>query len=138
MTMNEYNKTAFVPELRLDTAVSFEEGVIPDYVKSINCPLSASEELTFECDVDPRLFGVRTGVDLSRFPDNTSGFTLEFQSPYRVQIRRHRKKRINKKWAKRYGHKTMFKSVRFKECSLVSKGDDMEFFTLTDEPDYWR
>lgn len=132
------NNTEFAPELRLDTVVSFEENEIPDYVKSINRPLSGNEEMTFECDIDPRLFGARTGVDLSRFPDNTSGFTLEFQSPYLVQIRRHRKKRINKKWAKRYGHKTMFKSVRFTECSLISEQDGDEFFALTDEPDYWR
>jgi hypothetical protein len=32
------------------------------------------------------------------------------ESPYLIQARTHKKKRINKKWAKRYGYITKYKS----------------------------
>lgn len=103
-------------KFRLDT-ISFDRYKIPAYITRINSPLSASEEVTFECDVDPRLFSNMTGADISRFSD-ASGITLEFRSPYDVQIRRHKKKRINKKWAKRYGYKTKFRSVKMVGCNF--------------------
>ena len=32
------------------------------------------------------------------------------ESPYLIQVRTHKKKRINKKWAKRYGYVTKYKT----------------------------
>lgn len=36
---------------------------------------------------------------------NPNKFTLEFDTTWFVQARKHKKKRINKKWLKRYGYK---------------------------------
>lgn len=36
--------------------------------------------------------------------------TLLGENPYLTQVRTHKKKRINKKWAKRYGYVTKYKS----------------------------
>ena len=36
--------------------------------------------------------------------------TLLGENPYLIQARTHKKKRINKKWAKRYGYVTKYKS----------------------------
>ena len=36
--------------------------------------------------------------------------TLLGENPYLTQVRTHKKKRINKKWAKRYGYVTTYKS----------------------------
>jgi hypothetical protein len=105
---------------------SFENGRVPDYVTSINCPLSASEEVSFECEVNAQAFSKLMGVDLAKRGDLTS-FTVECTTPYQVQIRRHRKKRINKKWAKRYGYKTMFKTVKMTDVQFVQNETDFEF-----------
>lgn len=106
--------------------LSFEHGQVPGYVTSINCPLSASEELSFECEVNAQAFSKLMGVDLAQRGDLT-GFTVECKMPYQVQIRRHRKKRINKKWAKRYGYKTMFKTVKMTDVQFGQNETDFEF-----------
>ena len=110
---------------KLET-ISFENETFPDYVTSIHAPLSASEEMSFECEVNPQLFEELAGVDLSQRRDLTS-LTIEYASPYQVQARRHKKKRINKKWAKRYGYKTKFKTVRITDAQLKQDENDFEF-----------
>lgn len=106
--------------------ISFENGQVPDYVTSINCPLSASEEFSFECEVNAQTFSKLMGVDLAQRGDLT-GFTAKCVAPYQVQIRQHRKKRINKKWAKRYGYKTMFKTVEMTDVHFRQNETDFEF-----------
>lgn len=69
---------------------------------SINYPLSADVECTMEGDIDGPLFQKLTGIPTNLI-DN---FTVQFSEPYQEQVRRHKKKRINKKWAKRYGYRT--------------------------------
>lgn len=44
------------------------------------------------------------GIDLSNAEDTTA-VIVQYQEP----VRRHKKKRINKKWAKRYGYRTKIK-----------------------------
>ena len=84
-----------------------------DCMTDFRIPLSAAAECNFECEVDPSLFSqlLPYNVDMNSYGDATS-FTLTFKTPERVQARRHKKKRINKKWAKRYGYKTVFRNVR--------------------------
>lgn len=113
-------------EFRLNT-ISFDRYKIPAYITNFHNPLSASEEMRWECEIDPRLFAKMSGVDLSRFSDVTS-CTLELCSPYDVQIRRHKKKRINKKWAKRYGYKTMFRSVKMVDCRNIREESGIDDF----------
>lgn len=102
--------------------ISFEHDNLPEYITNINCPLSANEEISFECDANPQLYEKLMGVDLGQCNDLTS-FTIEFKTSRQVQIRRHKKKRINKKWAKQYGYKTMFKTVRMTDAKFESKTD---------------
>lgn len=111
----------FVSANRLET-ISFENETLPDYVTSIHDPLSASEEISFECEVNPQLFEKLVGVDLSQRRDLIS-LTISYQ----VQARRHKKKRINKKWAKRYGYKTKFKTVRITDAQFKQDENDFEF-----------
>lgn len=115
----------FVSTNRLET-ISFENETLPDYVTSIHAPLSASEEMSFECEVNPQLFEKLAGVDLSQRRDLTS-LTIKYASPYQVQARCHKKKRINKKWAKRYGYKTKFKTVRITDAQFKQDENDFEF-----------
>ena len=101
-----------------DTAITFEEFGVPGYVTNINAPISASAEASFKCEVNALLFAKMTGVDLANDPD-AAKFTLMCTSPYSVQRRTHKKKRINKKWAKRYGFVTRFRSATIEDVELA-------------------
>ena len=104
-------------------AISFEDGEIPEYMSDVYVPLSANAELDFECEINPFVFEKITGVDLAMNYDLSAGFICK--EPYQEQIRRHRKKRINKKWAKRYGYRTKFRDIKIQEVSLVNKDEGL-------------
>lgn len=105
--------------------ISFDNGIIPDYITSINYPLSVSDEFSVECDIDAQLFSNIMGVDLISTGD-LRHFTVEGVLPYQVQIRRHKKKRINKKWAKRYGYKTVFKQIKLTDVQVIEHETDVD------------
>lgn len=125
MSYLQLENPEFVFADKIDT-LSFANGKLPDYITSTEMKLSASEEYTFECEVNMPLFSKLTGVDMSHSPD-ISSFTLIAQKPYQVQVRRHRKKRINKKWAKRYGYITKFKNVRLEDVRFTRDNEDLIF-----------
>lgn len=108
-----------IPELKIDW-----DHKPPQYLRSIDIPLSVEAEFTMEADINAPLFSKLTGADLTRL-GNPNSFTMQYSSPYQEQVRRHKKKRINKKWAKRYGYRTKFKKFRISEVSFT--GDGFEF-----------
>ena len=88
---------------------------IPNYVKSINYPLSVSEDSIMELEIDGNLLASSCGVDFAYGKD----FSVEFYAlPESVQIRRHKKKRITKTWAQRYGHNLVIKRCSIKNCTI--------------------
>ena len=99
----------------MDCETEFDANDVSEYVKSMHCPMSIEAEANFECDIDAKIFKKLTGIDLAHGSDFT-GYTVLFRQPVQVQVRRHKKKRINKKWAKRYGYKTVFKSIKLEEA----------------------
>ncbi len=106
-----------------------DESDPPTYIRSINRPLSADAECTLECEIDAPMYNRLIGFDASPFPDAT-GFSVVFSKPCQVQRRRHKKKRINKKWAKRYGYVTKFKKYRLNEVYFKNtEKDEYDFYT---------
>ena len=93
------------------------DGMLPEYVKRFSAPMSADAEISFECDIDTSLFAKLIGIDLADGQDATCA-SMIFQKSYQVQRKHHKKKRINKKWAKRYGYVTKFKTYRMEEVSI--------------------
>lgn len=71
------------------------------------------------CEVNPNFYEI-IGCDVNKAPDS---FNIQFAKP--VQIRRHRKKRINKKWAKRYGYRYII--VESKDWKLKPNYEDGTF-----------
>lgn len=109
----------------LESNISFtEESDPPDYITNIHPLLSASAEMSFECGIDAELFRKIAGVDLALGPDVT-GYTMIGKCPYKEQIRRHKKKRINKKWAKRYGYRTKFRDVEVRDVTLIDRDNGL-------------
>lgn len=94
---------------------------------SVRPIFSADVRQEFECEVaNPELLKKLIGEPHPEI----DRFSLIGKMPYQVQIRRHRKKRINKKWNKKYDplYRVLFKRVEIKDATLTRT-------TLGDEPD---
>lgn len=106
-----------------------------DNIRNVQVPISVSDEITFECDVDPSVLSrIIGGMDLAHREDITS-YTLIGKYPRRIQARHHKKKRINKKWAKRYGYKTVYEDVRITD--LHFNHDDSRFEWSVEAKNQW-
>lgn len=98
--------------------VSFDATNIPHYITSITPKLSASAEFTMEAEIDGNMLAKLCGLDLAAGKD----FTVEYSEPILIQARCHKKKRINKKWRKRYGYKTIFRKKQLTDCVVKFEG----------------
>ena len=102
------------------------DGALPEFLTPIpNLALSKDTSMSFECELNVPLFERMANAHL--IPDMicapANGATLVFSTPYSVQRRKHHKKRINKKWAKRYGFKTVYKNVRLEDVTYNLRGN---------------
>jgi len=95
--------------------VPFEHDEIPEPTNDIKHATSTVGELSFDCEVNMGVLERAFGIDLARCPDYAS-FTIN--QPHLEQIRCHRKRRINKKWAKRYGFRLKFKTIEIKNAQF--------------------
>jgi hypothetical protein len=86
------------PTLTEDILLPYEEDYPP------MCLVQPTHEFTMEAEIDADVMNrLIYGVDTSQVKDQTA-YTVMYS--YKEQARRHKKKRINKKWAKRYGYIT--------------------------------
>ena len=102
------------------------DSMMPEYVERFTAPISTDAEISFECDINTSLFAKLTGVDLAQGRDATCASVI-FQKPYQVQCRHHKKKRINKKWAKRYGYVTKFKTYHMEDVYIEQNEGALSF-----------
>lgn len=102
----------------LEFAMDMEE--LPKYITDIRAPLSIDSEMSFEMDLNVPYFMELTGIDIARGMDMTAA-TLICRDPYQVQLRRNKKKRINKKWAKKYGYVTKFRNYQLENVEIAAK-----------------
>lgn len=103
----------------LEVAMDTEE--LPEYITGIRTPLSIDAEMSFEMDLNVPAFMKLIGIDIASGTDMTD-ITLINRTPYQVQRRRHKKKRINKKWAKKYGYVTKFREYRLENVEIHQDG----------------
>ena len=83
-------------------------------------------EFTMDCEINKDLCDLLFGVDLAEDKDKT-GFAVVYDQEEKIQVRRHRKKRINKKWAKRYGFKTITRRYQLNDCVVECDVEDGVF-----------
>ena len=69
-----------------------------------------------------------TDISAANIDRDLSRVTFDLSYEEQVQARKHRKKRINKKWLKRYGYKTVTKTL--KDCEFLGIHDGMWSFAL--------
>ena len=107
--------TAKLPE------ITFPDDEIPQYVKSFHLTNPADAEAEFEAEIDiPMINKLAYDVDADLINNMSNSCTIMFSQPYQEQRRKHKKKRINKKWAKRYGYVTKYHKYRITEVSLCN------------------
>ena len=94
---------------------------LPEYITGIRAPLSISAEMSFEMDLNVPEFMKLTRIDIACGKDMTTA-TLICRDPYQVQRKRHKKKRINKKWAKKYGYVTKFRNYQLENVEIHQDG----------------
>lgn len=100
------------------SGVSFDASDIPHYITSITPKLSASAEFTMEAEIDGDMLAKLLGFPMAA----GKNFTVEYSEPILVQARRHKKKRIDKKWRKRYGYITIFRKKQLTDCVVKFEG----------------
>ena len=83
------------------------------------CRNNAKMTMTFSTDepMDTEKFYKIIGYDQSNLPDK---YDIQFQKF--VQARKHKKRRINKKWLKRYGYKTIWVDTKGWKMHLGTDG----------------
>lgn len=86
----------------LSFPLNFEE---TDLTDNHRVNLLSKDDLTIECD--NAFINYTLLSDLAGIPDMSNINAVIF-----IQARRHKKKRINKKWAKRYGFKFIIKDFK--------------------------
>lgn len=118
--------------------VEIPDDDFPQYIKSLSLTNPTSAEFTMDTEIDIPMFNKLASMfDASKL-SGAQSMTVQLTEPYQVQRRKHKKKRINKKWAKRYGYVTKFRDWRIKEVSMVEKspfefevtGRDVEFIKM--------
>lgn len=102
----------------LEFAMDMEE--LPKYITGIRAPLSIDAEMSFEMDLNVPEFMKLIRIDIACGKDMTA--TLICRDPYQVQRKRHKKKRINKKWAKKYGYVTKFRNYKLENVEIHQDG----------------
>jgi hypothetical protein len=90
-------------------------------------------EIEFESDfyIDDGDKKYLFGYDNSKLPSRQS-IIMIYYKPVIVQARRHKKKRINKKWLKRYGYKNIYmrEEIKLDECEVMPNEDgSIEFIS---------
>lgn len=106
------------------TDISFTEDLesTPNYISSLGFPMSANAEFETTADINIPLFEKLCGIDLAHGHDMTA--SLSFREPYQVQVKRHKKRRINKKWAKRYGYITKYRDVHIENVHIEDEAEN--------------
>lgn len=76
---------------------------------------------TLELELEAEFPDISVFNELAGPPSEHKGFDLEWDGVYHEQIRKHKKKRINKKWAKRYGYREVPCRYRMKNAYILQE-----------------
>lgn len=107
----------------------------PNEIPDIVCNLNNMESASFSCEMT---FADLSCLDYKPF-EPTKIFNIEHNVPILVQARWHKKKRINKKWLKRYGMKSDTVKMKADARRLSYDIDTGELNFEVDKLEYiWR
>ena len=104
-----------IDDVSMDIAPEISDKEFCRFNNSMSC------ELTFDNNyVNEELINKMTTVDPSKCMFITS-------IPYAVQVRKHKKNRINKKWAKKYGYRLKFIEGKTRDATYNTQTGEFDF-----------
>lgn len=89
-----------IKEVKMDVNTKYETTYDNEEHKFNSKMFASDYEMSFNCDMTDLNIDALFGIDMAKKPD---AYDITFIKM--VQCRIHKRKRINKKWAKRYGYK---------------------------------
>lgn len=95
-----------------------------EYEYNKKYPMFSEASLTVDfdkCDISSQ-FEELLGIYLNKFPS-----MVDLLIPVIVQVHKHKKKRINKKWAKKYGYKQIMRKSKGWELKTHCEDNTFEF-----------
>lgn len=118
VTGDEVMKVDGFREVEITTDSQIDYDLDPHKVNRI-CRNNAEMAMTFSTDepMDTEKFYKTIGYDPSNLPDK---YDIQFQKF--VQARKHKKRRINKKWLKRYGYKVVLVDAKGWKMKMNTDG----------------
>lgn len=120
----------------IGTGIMFDEvDTIPTDIDSEAFTLAKINDAEFSMgiSIDVGLLKKLVDDDLrNNNNDDPLGYTIRYKTTRSEQVRRHKKKRINKKWAKRYGYREVPYTYIFKNAYVESRPFNDFSFTSSD------
>ena len=113
-----------IDDVSMDITSEISDKEFCRFNNSINCELTSDNSY-----INKELLDKMTTVDSSKCAFITS-------IPYAIQIRKHKKNRINKKWAKKYGYRLKFIKVKTKDATYNTQTGDFDF--VYDDETIWQ
>lgn len=104
-----------INEIQMDVNTKYETKYDKDTSRFKSIMSCSDYEMTFDCDTTNVNIEELFGFDKAAKPDSYDITYIKI-----VQCRKHRRKRINKKWLKRYG---------YKQINVESKGWQLNTYT---------
>lgn len=116
----------------IDSSEAFDDD---DYINTFDSPtFTLSKPSSFECELTSTL-NVPIFKELSLMGGGPEPFYMEYDAVRYEQVRKHKKKRINKKWAKRYGYRAVPCRYRMENC-YISHNTFNDFEIVSDPPKF--
>jgi hypothetical protein len=123
--------TFYIDESKIGTIDAMEVTEYPENQHLKGISFTAAYTAEFEGEVNGPLLSELVG------PDSDQTFQMEYDVFVHEQVRRHKKKRINKKWAKRYGYREVPCHIILKNAKLVHDREGA-FIVVSDCPSIER
>lgn len=105
-----------IKEIQIEESSIDETAYNHDEHKIIHTPVSSEMSITFNVN-EPIDLNKVLGLDIAQFPDS-----YDIQYIKVIQVRKHKKKRINKKWLKRYGYKKVIIDSKGWKVDILADG----------------
>ena len=92
----------------------------PEMTATIDCmspdeiaPIQFNSNFEFAADMDMDMDSSTRSLLLGNGNNYMPPSEISYSIPYETQARKHKQKRINKKWLKRYGYVTLYRQEKF-------------------------
>jgi hypothetical protein len=111
--------TLYLDDTKIGPAVFGPNDEDFDFTETIDSPdFTLSSPKSFSCELEASLEDINIPILKELSTTKTEPFYMTHDGVRYEQIRKHKKKRINKKWAKRYGYRKIPVRYYYEHCYI--------------------